>query len=314
MGTGYYSFGKYLRQRYPFRVYKIAVDAGFTCPNRDGTKGLGGCTYCENRSFSPNTGSLLSLEEQIEAGITFYRQRYQAERFIIYFQAYTNTHAPIERLRALYDRALSYPDVIGLAIGTRPDCVPEEVLDLLEGYASRVEIWLELGVQSIHDSTLVAINRGHLYKDFQDAVVRARRRKGLLLCTHAIFGLPSETREMMYQTAEKIAQLDLDGIKIHHFYVARGTPMHKMYEEGRFKVMGLEEWIKLVVDILERLPPRMVIQRLMGEIHGPYLIAPKWGVPKGIIIQAIQQELQRRGSFQGRLYPPRSTIPLTRLQ
>jgi hypothetical protein len=232
----------------------------------------------------------------------FQRRCFGAEKFIIYFQARTNTHAPPEKLKRIYDEALSYPDIVSLAIGTRPDCLSEEVLELLEDYKERMPVWLEIGLQSIHESTLKFINRRHSLDEFVDAVERAKKR-GFKLCTHVIFGLPGETQEMMMQTVKRVGELGLDAIKIHHLYIAKDTPLEELYRRGQVKVMKLEEWVELAASILERLPPNLIIQRLVGEISGEYLVAPLWGKPKSQIIRAIEDELRRRGSYQGKFYP-----------
>lgn len=296
------TFSRYLKNKYPFKVRKISLDAGFTCPNRDGTRAEGGCTYCENRSFSPNSiGTRKSLREQIEQGMAFYRKHFDAEKFIIYFQAYSNTYDSAENLRRLYDESLAYPGVVGLSIGTRPDCVPDDVLDLVAEYARRIDVILEIGLQSIHNTTLESINRAHTHEEFEDAYARAKER-GIEICTHVIMGFPGETREMMMQTARRVAELRTDFIKVHHLYVAKYTAMEHQYRKGLIPLMTAEEWVTLAADVLEVLPPTTVIQRLVGELNGEYLIAPQWGIPKSKILGMIEQELRRRGSRQGNRY------------
>lgn len=321
----YYSFSQYLKETFPgIRVYKIAVDAGFTCPNRDGKVGTGGCTYCDNRSFSPNArlSERLPLRSQIERGMDFYRRRYRAEKFIIYFQAFSNTYGPPEKLKQLYDEAVSFNDVVGLSIGTRPDCISEEILDLIAKYTDKYLVWLEYGIQSVHNKTLELINRGHTYEDFVNTVKMTKDRN-IKIATHIILGLPGETKEDMIVTAQQIGLLGIDGIKLHHLYIAKDTPLEKWYAEGKVKLMNLEEYIPLVCDILENLPEGMIVQRLMGELSsepppgrtsvrtgarldtrsGGYLIAPKWNTPKSKVLSLIEQELARHGSYQGRLFP-----------
>lgn len=298
----YFSYGEYLRKFFSNRVYKIALDAGFTCPNRDGSAGYGGCIYCENRSFSPNSGDKKRpVWKQIQDGIEFYKKNFRADKFIVYFQAYTNTYGPVAILKNLYDEALSFPDVVGLSIGTRPDCLPEDVLDLLTSYSRKTHLWIEIGLQSMHNETLTKINRGHTLEQFIDALYRTKRR-GLRVCIHVILGLPGESYEMMMETADLLASLEIDGLKIHHLYVAEKTLLEKMYRAGEIKVMTLEEYIPLVCDFLERIPPYVTIQRLTGELKGEYLIAPKWNRSKRAVISAIEGELTRRGSFQGKIY------------
>ncbi|MBI4400514.1 MAG: TIGR01212 family radical SAM protein [Nitrospirae bacterium] len=295
----FYSGGRYLREQFPFRVFKIAIDAGFNCPNRDGSIGYGGCTYCGNASFSPNSRvPRAPIAQQIADGIRFYRERLQGEKFIVYFQAYTNTHGPLDRLRQVYDEALGYTDVVGLAVGTRPDCVPDRVLDLLARYAGRTHLWLELGLQSSHDTTLQRLNRRHTYAQFVDAVRRAQER-ALRVCAHVILGLPGETREMMLETADRLAQLGLDGVKLHHFYVTKGTALERLYRRSTVRVLTLREYVGLACDFLERTPTRVVVQRLTGEVAEPYVVAPHWGVTKLQVIHLIGEEFRRRDTRQG---------------
>lgn len=301
----YYSFKDYLAKAFPgTRVYKIPVDAGFTCPNRDGKVGVGGCIYCDNSSFSPNTrlSERLPLREQIERGIEFYRRREQADKFIIYFQSFSNTYRPIDKLKQLYDEATSFNNVVGLAIGTRPDCISEEIINLITEYTKKHLVWIEYGVQSIHNKTLELINRGHKYEDFVKAINMTKNR-GIKIATHIILGLPGETRNDMLKTAQQIGLLGIDGIKIHHLYIAKNTPLEKWYAENKLTTMKLEEYIPLVCDIIENLPENMIIQRLVGELSAQYAIAPRWNVSKGKIISLIEKELEERGTMQGRLFP-----------
>ena len=299
MNKYYFSYSEYLKNIFPFKVYKIALDAGFTCPNRDGSAGYGGCIYCDNKSFSPNSkGERKSVHEQILKGMEFYRKNFHAERFIVYFQAYTNTYGPAGLLKELYDEALSFPDVVGLSIGTRPDCLSDDVLDLLVDYSNKTHLWVEIGLQSMHNETLRLINRGHNYEQFSDAVMRAKQR-GLKICVHVILGLPGETHEMMMQTADALAGSDIDGLKIHHLYVAEKTLLEKMYNAGEIKTLALDEYITLVCDFLERIPSGVAIQRLTGELKGEFLIAPEWDVSKRVILSALEKEFARRSTHQG---------------
>lgn len=300
MNPNYRSYSRTLKETFPYKVYKIAIDAGFTCPNIDGTVAYGGCSYCDNKSFSPNSRMAPKpVREQILSGMEFYRRRFGAEKFIVYFQAFTNTHGPVEHLKRLYDEALACPDVVGLSIGTRPDCVPEPVLDLLSDYHRRTHLWIEYGLQSIHDATMAALNRAHTYDQFLDAVGRTQRR-GLRICTHVILGLPGETPAMMMQTADEVARLNLDGIKIHHLYIAKNTALAKLHQQQPVKTLSLEEYIPLACDFLERMPAAMVVQRLMGELNEEYVVAPLWGKTKSEILRLIDLEFERRGSCQGR--------------
>lgn len=303
MSLYYRSYSDYLKEQFPYRVYKVPIDPGFSCPNIDGSVAYGGCTFCDNKSFSPNSRiAPRPIRDQILSGMQFYKERFAAEKYIIYFQAFTNTHAPVDRLKTLYDEALSFPGVIGLSIGTRPDCVGDEVLDLLSNYASRYHLWVEYGIQSIHDDTLALVNRGHTYAQFIDAVERTKKYQ-LPICTHVILGLPGETHEMMMETAEAVAGLSIESLKIHHLYVSKNTQMEKQYHQNQIKTLSLEDYIPLVCDYLERMPPSMVIQRLMGEVDGPYVVAPLWNQSKGKILRLIDQEFECRGTRQGTRFP-----------
>src|SRR5262245_59309641 len=224
----YYPLSRFLRERFGGKVRSVTIDAGFTCPNVDGTVALGGCVYCDIASFSPNRRQpRASVAAQVERGIAILRKRYGADQFIAYFQAATNTYAPVEKLRRLYDQALEHPEMVGLAIGTRPDCVPDSVLDLIQGYARDRYVCLELGLQTIHDRSLDWMNRGHHFNAFVDAVERCRDR-GLDLCAHVILGLPGETRDDMLATADTLAALRVGGVKIHNLHVVRDTPLAEM--------------------------------------------------------------------------------------
>jgi radical SAM protein (TIGR01212 family) len=299
-GCRYHSFSQYLKGRFPFKVHKIALHAGFTCPNRDGYKGTGGCTYCANESFSPNArGTLQPVGEQVRKGKQYLKRRYGAEKFIVYFQAFSNTYADIETLRSRYNEALEDKDVIGLSIGTRPDCVPDEVLSLLDSYKDDYHLWVEYGLQSIHDRTLKRVNRCHTYKDFEEAV-RRTKALGINVCAHVILGLPGEDWADMMATAEALSKLGIDGVKLHHLYVARSTPMAEEYTRGLVKTMGVEEYVTLAADFLERIPSETTVQRLVGDTEGEALISPIWSIAKAEVLQAITDELRRRDSYQGK--------------
>ncbi|MHC4276064.1 MAG: tRNA modification radical SAM protein MnmL/YtqA [Planctomycetota bacterium] len=297
----YYSFGHYLRERFPFKVHKIALHAGFTCPNRDGHKGSGGCTFCANETFSPYAkgAATLSIKEQVRSSKEFLRSRYGAEKFIVYFQAFSNTYADIETLRSRYGEAMDDEDVVGLSIGTRPDCVSDEALELIGSYADTHHVWIEYGLQSIHDETLRRINRCHTYQEFEDAVYRTRAVGGINVCAHVILGLPAEERSDMMATASKLSGLGINGIKLHHLYVARNTALEKEYLLGKVKTTGMEEYVSLAADFLERLSPDMTVQRLVGDTRGDDLVSPVWPASKAEVVQAITGELRRRGSCQG---------------
>jgi radical SAM protein (TIGR01212 family) len=296
----YYAFSRFLHERFGTKVYRVTVDGGFTCPNVDGSVAVGGCVYCDNRSFSPNRRQpRVPVREQVRRGIEILHRRYsRAQRFLAYFQAATNTYAPIEKLRRLYDEALDHPQIVGLAIGTRPDCVPEPVLELIEAYARTRYVCLELGLQTIHDRSFDWMNRGHHYPEFVDAVARCQGR-GFDLCAHVILGLPDETHADMLATAQALAQLPVQAVKIHNLHVVRDTPLEAMYRAGTVRLFEQEEYVSVVCDFLERLPPSMVIQRLQGDAPPDYLVAPAWCLDKHGVLAAIQAELQRRGTWQG---------------
>lgn len=291
-----------MRARFNFPVYKLPVDAGFTCPNRDGRLGQGGCIYCYNPGFSPpalNGKGRTSIPEQIQRGKSTLKRGKKGRKFLVYFQPYTNTYARPSILKKLYEEALRDEDVLGLCIGTRPDCVDEEILNLIESYTAKYHIWIEYGLQSMHDKTLSRINRGHSFAQFEDAVNHTKGR-GIFICVHIILGLPGETKEDMLKTVEVISKMGIDGVKIHHLQVIEGTPLAEEFRRGRVKVFDLEEYIALVCHALEHLAPQITIQRLFGEtLEDKLLIAPRWQKTKGEILKAIENELLKRGSSQG---------------
>jgi len=296
----YTDFNTYLRGMFGCRVQKITVDAGLTCPNRDGTLSTGGCIYCNVRGAG--TGAYLrglSIAEQVRQGKDRLSKRYKAKKFIAYFQSFSNTYAPVETLRRLYEEALTVEGVVGLSVGTRPDCTDEPVLALLTEYTGHYLVWLEYGLQSAHDTTLRRINRGHDRACFRDAVERTRGR-GISICAHVILGLPGETREDMLETARFIADLGLDGVKIHLLYVVRGTPLADLYGQGQYRCLEQDEYVDLVCDFLERLPERMVIQRLTGDPHPEELVAPAWALKKAENLLRIRERLEERDTWQGK--------------
>jgi len=299
-GRRYYPLSRFLRKRFGAKVYRVTVDGGFTCPNVDGTVAVGGCVFCDNRSFSPNRRlPRTTIREQVQRGINILSARYGAERFLAYFQAATNTYAPVAKLRRLYDEALDHPQIVGLAIGTRPDCLPDEVLELLERYARNRYVCLELGLQSIHERSLDWMNRGHHFDAFVDAVHRCQSRR-LDLCIHVILGLPGESRDDMLATADALAALPVNGIKIHNLHVVRDTPLEEMFRSGQVRMLDFAEYVGIVCDFLERLPTTVVIHRLNGDAPPDYLVAPQWCLDKPALLAAIDRELARRDSWQGK--------------
>jgi len=303
MHPRYNAYGAWLKRRFGSRVYKVSVDGGFTCPNRDGSVARGGCTYCNNDSFrAAGVSARDSIEKQVQTGIAFLSARYQAEKFLVYWQHYTNTYAPVQRLRDLFTRSLAADArVVGLSIGTRADCVEDEKLDMLEELARTHFVGLEYGLESIYDSTLERLNRGHDRTCFEDAVKRTRKR-GFPICTHVILGFPWETRDEMLAYADYLNQLPIDFLKIHHLHIVRHTALGREYLANPFPTLAYAEWIELVSDFLERLSPGIVVQRLYGWAPDEDLIAPKWDKSKAEILRDIQLELERRDSWQGKKY------------
>ena len=302
MKSPYYDLNSYLRNIFGCRVQKISLDAGLTCPNRDGHISTGGCIYCNSRGSGTGASSQgLSITEQIMRGKEFLKKRYKAQKFIAYFQSFSNTYGPYEKLKGLYEEALAIDDIVGLSIGTRPDCVDESVLTLLESYAKDYLVWIEYGLQSIHDRTLAAINRGHDVECFKGAVDKTRGR-GLKICAHVILGLPFEDRHDMLATAKAVAAIGIDGIKIHLLYVVKGTRMEKLYLEGEYRCLEQEEYANLVCDFLELLPPDMVIQRLTGDPHPHELVVPEWSLRKNETLSRIKEILAERESWQGKRF------------
>jgi len=306
-GLRYHSYNHFLRQRFGGRVQKVSVDARFTCPNVDGTVATGGCTFCDNRSFSPSRRlPRQAIADQIAEGIRSLRRRYQkVERFIAYFQPATNTYAPVDRLRSVYAEALVHPAVVGLAIGTRPDCVADDVLDLLSDIASQTYVSVEYGMQTMHDRSLDWMNRGHHHEATVDAMRRSRGR-GFEICAHVMLGLPGETRECMLATAREVARLGFDAVKIHNLYAVKNTPLADQVARGEVTLMERAAYIETLVDFLELLPPNMLVERISGDAPGDYFIGPAWCLEKPAVRLAFEAELVRRDSWQGKHWNPAS--------
>ena len=300
-GFRYYSYNFHLRQKFGVRVHKISLDAGLTCPNVDGTVATGGCTFCDNRSFSPSRRLKRNdILGQLEAGMRHVRLRYpNVGRFISYFQPATNTYAPVEQLRAMYEAALDHPDVVGLAIGTRPDCVPPPVLDLLAEFAGRTYLSVEYGMQTIHDRSLDWMNRGHHHDAFLDAMERSRGR-GFEICAHVILGLPGETRDDMLATVRELARLRVDAVKLHNLYAVRNTPLAEQVERGKWRLIDQPTYVSTLVDALELLPPDCVVERISGDAPPDYFVGPAWCLDKPAVREAVQAELARRDTWQGK--------------
>jgi len=298
----YRTWNAHLREEFGGKVFKVAIDGGFTCPNRDGTTARYGCTFCSqlgSGDFAGNRRDALSQQFWTVKGRM--HTKWPDGKYIGYFQAFTNTYAPVSELREKYEVILEQEGVVGLAIATRPDCLPDDVVDYLAELHDRTYLWVELGLQSIHERTAELINRAHDYSCFVDGVDKLRAR-GIRVCAHIINGLPLETHEMMMETAQAVAGLDIQGIKIHLLHLMKRTGMVKQYEEGLLRLMEKDEYVRLVCDQLEVLPPEMIIHRLTGDAPRDLLIGPAWSLKKWEVLNAIDRELTRRGSFQGKKY------------
>jgi radical SAM protein (TIGR01212 family) len=294
-----HTFGQYLLKRHGERVHKIALDAGFTCPNRDGTKGIGGCTFCNNNSFSPNAQKRRELEEQLDSGRRAITRRTRAKKYLAYFQAYTNTYADVAELDALYRQAMLQQDIVGLSVGTRPDCVSGKVLDLLAGYLDEGRIvWLELGLQSAFDETLQRVNRGHGLQEYRTVAVEARRR-GIPLCTHLILGLPGENESHYRASLDTVLDIGVDGLKLHALHVVKQTVLANQWRRGEYQPLEREAYIRHACDLIERTPQHIVFHRVTGTAAKDILLAPEWCSQKWNILNGIEFELKRRGHRQG---------------
>ena len=294
----YNQFSAYLKNKYGVKVYKITLDAGFSCPNRDGTISSDGCIFCdEGGSFAQTYSNLLPLEEQLIVGAKFQKERFKAQKFMSYFQAYSNTYKPVKELEKIYNTALNHPDVIGISIGTRPDCVDDDKIKLISSYTKDYETWVEYGLQSVHDKTLKRINRGHDYSCFLKTYEKTKNA-GIKVCVHVILGM-WETHEEMMQTAKELAKLEIDGVKIHQFSALRGTKLAQMYQNGEITFPSEDEYVSLVCDFLEYLPKNTTVHRLAGNGLVSENIAPLWLGKKWECLNKIDAELIRRNSRQG---------------
>lgn len=298
----YYPLNQFFKKKFGERVQKVPLDAGLGCPNRDGTKGWGGCIYCDR--FGSGSGAkekVSDIKLQALAGMAYLTKRYNAHKFIPYLQSFSNTYAPEEKLRSLYEEVIHLPGVIGLAVGTRPDCLTKTALDLLASYVPQKMVWLELGLQSIHNETLRLINRGHTFQEFLAGYWLAKQYP-LLICLHVIIGLPNENREHILDTAREVARIKPDGIKIHSLYINRDTILEQMYREKKITPLRQKEFVDLTCDFLELLPPFVVIQRLTSDPKPKELVAPEWTLKKNETLQLIHKELGKRNSWQGKRY------------
>lgn len=299
--TYYKEFGELLTKHFPYKVQKISINAGFTCPNRDGSKAVGGCTYCNNQSFSPGYGGKQkSVSQQLEEGIEFFSHKYPEMKYLAYFQSYTNTYDSIDKLIALYKEALAYPNVVGLIIGTRPDCMPDELLDYFEELNKKTFLVIEYGLESTLDSTLQFINRGHTHAESVEAIKKTAAR-GIYTGAHLILGLPHETREQILSHADEISKLPLTTVKLHQLQLIKGTVMAKQHREHPewFDLFEVDEYIDLAIDFAERLNPDFIIERFVSQSPKSLLIAPDWGLKNFEFTAKVLKRFEERGTRQG---------------
>jgi radical SAM protein (TIGR01212 family) len=298
----YRTFNQHLKEHFGEKVYRVPIDAGFTCPNRDGVRAFGGCTFCDDRgSGAPTIDLKLSIQQQLNTQIAHIRKKFKAKKFLAYFQAFTNTYAPEAVLKELYETALNVPDVVGLCIGTRPDCLPDNILELLAEFQKKTFLWLEVGLQSAFDETLEKINRGHTAAEFFDCIKRAQKYN-LNIATHLIFGLPGETKDQMLESVRQISSIGLKGIKIHQLCIYKGTPLEQEYKQGQISVFEEDEYIELVGRALELLPSDMIIMRLLAEGRKEEIIAPQWCFEKTRLSVVLEQYLEVKDVRQGSKY------------
>lgn len=298
----FHTWNSEMREQFGGKIFKVMLDAGFTCPNRDGSIAKGGCTFCSSRGSGDFAGSRRDdLVTQFNKIRDRQHLKWPQAKYIGYFQAYTNTYAPVEVLREYYEAILEQPGVVGLSIATRPDCLPDDVIDYLAELNERTYLWVEMGLQSIHESTSQLINRAHDTQCYLDAVEKLRARN-IRVCTHIIYGLPQESHEMMLETGRTVAAMDVQGIKIHLLHLMRKTPMVKQYEAGLLRFLEKDEYVKLIADTLEFLPPEMIVHRLTGDAPRELLIGPLWSLKKWEVLNAIDDELRQRDTWQGKYW------------
>lgn len=300
----YLNYNTALKEEFSERIQKISINAGFTCPNRDGVKGKGGCTYCNNQTFVPNyCKPTKSIKQQVEEGIAFFSHKYQSQKYFAYFQSYTNTYAPLESLTQLYEEALAHPAVAGLVVGTRPDCISDELLDYFAKLSKEKYVMIEYGVESTREDTLTFINRGHTFVDAQRAIEETAKR-GIHTGAHLILGLPFESREIMLNHATNLSKLPLTILKLHQLQIIKGTKMAKQFNEHPewFQLMSVEEYIELVVDFLEILNPNIAIERFISQSPKEWLVAPNWGLKNFEFTHKIEKRLKERDTWQGKYF------------
>ena len=303
-GRRYHAYNDWVKQAHGGRLQKVSIDAAFTCPNRDGTRGIGGCTFCNNEGFTPSyLREQADIRQQIDTGIAFARRRYPDSRgFLAYFQSYSNTYDELDRLKAIYAVALEHPDITGLVIGTRPDCLPDEVLDYLADLATRTLVELEIGIESCNDEVLRECLRGHDFACTQNAIRRAAQR-GLFITGHLLLGLPLETRDSLIAGAKELAALPIDALKFHQLQIVRGTRLANQYRADPESVSLLDpaSYLDAVIDVLEYLPPSIKIQRLGSEVPPNVLVSPDWGFRLSRFPEMLEKRLEERDTWQGRL-------------
>lgn len=297
----YYDYGTWLRRHFPFKVQKLSIDAGFTCPNRDGRIGVGGCIYCNNQSFNPTyCNPARSIREQLEEGKRFFSRKYPEMKYMAYFQAFTNTYSDLETLRKLYEEALDVEDVVGIIIGTRPDCIDTTLLDYLQDLNTHTMVTIEYGIETTNDNTLRLINRGHNFECTRRAVEMTAKR-GITVGGHIILGLPGETAEESISQAATISALPIDILKIHQMQIIRGTKLAKLYEANPFHLYSPEEYIEVIVSYLEHLRDDIVVERFASQSPKGMLIAPQWGLKNYELTNLIVNKMRREGRSQGSL-------------
>lgn len=296
----YHTWNYHLRQHFGEKVFKVSLDAGFDCPNRDGTVAFGGCTFCSAAGSGDFAGN------RAEDVVTqFYKvkekmnEKWKNGKCMAYFQAFTNTHAPVEVLKQTFEPVLELEGVVGISIATRPDCLPDDVVEYLADLNKRTYLWVELGLQTVHERTALLINRAHDYKTYVEGVEKLRKHN-IRVCSHIINGLPLESYEMMMETAKEVAKLDIQGLKIHLLHLLKGTPMVKQYEKGQLQFLSQEDYVNLVVDQLELFPPSVIIHRITGDGPPDLMIGPMWSLKKWEVLNSIDAEFERRGSWQGK--------------
>lgn len=307
----YKEFSELLTKHFPYKVQKISINAGFTCPNRDGSKAVGGCTYCNNQSFSPGYGGKQrTVSVQLKDGIDFFAYKYPDMKYLAYFQSYTNTYDSVDKLIELYEEAISYPNVVGLIVGTRPDCMPEELLEYFAELNKRTFLIIEYGLESTIDRTLNFINRGHTHAESVEAIEKTAA-KGIYTGAHFILGLPRESREEMLQHADIISKLPLTTIKLHQLQLIKGTIMAKQYREHPewFNLFEVDDYIDLCIDFTERLNPDFIIERFVSQSPKSLLIAPDWGLKNFEFTAKVLKRFKERDTYQGRLYSSSKPLP-----